>query len=115
MALCVACRHGALKPELIREEAGTLLDEEDEATARVVGLAMRLGYTFSGGVISLLAQLRLRRADDKVVLSLPRHADILVGDVVERRFQALARLLSCEHAIEYYQNAGGRPLTQKSA
>ena len=106
MALCVACRHGALKPELIREEAGTLLDEEDEATARVVGLAMRLGYTFSGGVISLLAQLRLRRADDKVVLSLPRHADILVGDAVERRFNALARQLLCDPVIEYHEQPG---------
>lgn len=115
MALCVASRHTMMKKETIREEAGTLLRDEDEVTARVVGMAMRLGYTFSGGVISLLAQMRLRRDANKVTLSLPEHADILVGDVVERRFQALARLLSCDYAIEYYQNAGGRPLTQKSA
>jgi exopolyphosphatase/guanosine-5'-triphosphate,3'-diphosphate pyrophosphatase len=115
MALAVASRHTMLKKEAIREETGTLLSVEDETTARVVGMAMRLGYTFSGGVISLLALIRLRRDANKVTLSLPDHADILVGDVVERRFQALARLLSCEPAIEYYTNAGAVPATQRSA
>jgi exopolyphosphatase/guanosine-5'-triphosphate,3'-diphosphate pyrophosphatase len=101
MALCAASRHSVLKKDLIRAEAGTLLDPEDEARARAIGLAMRLGYTFSGGVISLLQQMRLGRAANLVTLTLPAHADILVGDVVERRFRALARLLSCEPKIEY--------------
>jgi exopolyphosphatase/guanosine-5'-triphosphate,3'-diphosphate pyrophosphatase len=115
MALAVASRHAMLKKEAIREATGTLLSDEDETIAHVVGMAMRLGYTFSGGVISLLAQLRLRRDANKVTLSLPSHADILVGDVVERRFQALARQLSCDPAIEYYDNADPIPAAQKSA
>jgi hypothetical protein len=115
MALSVASRHSTLKKEMIREEAGALLSEEDEARARTVGVAMRLGYTFSGGVISLLTQLRLRRHANKVTLSLPDHADILVGDAVERRFRALARMLSCDVEIECYSNAGTVPATQKSA
>jgi exopolyphosphatase/guanosine-5'-triphosphate,3'-diphosphate pyrophosphatase len=105
IALCVASRHSVLKKDLIRAEAGTLLSAEEEALARAIGLAMRLGYTFSGGVISLLEQMRLHRNDDTLTLSLPDHADILVGDVVERRFRALARLLSCDAEIEYYEDA----------
>lgn len=101
MALCVASRHSVLKKEMIREEAGTLLDPEEEARARAVGLAMRLAYTFSGGVISLLQQVRLQRQANVVTLTLPEHADILVGDVVERRFRALAQVLSCDPAIVY--------------
>ena len=115
MALAVASRHSTLKKEMIREEAGTLLSEEDEMRARTVGVAMRLGYTFSGGVVSLLAHLRLRRDADKVTLSLPDHADILVGDAVERRFRTLARMLSCDAEIECYSNAGTVSMTQKSA
>lgn len=103
MALCVASRHSVLKKDLVRAEAGSLLQADEEARARAVGLAMRLGYTFSGGVISLLEQMRLHRNNDKLTLSLPDHADILVGDVVERRFRALARLLSCDAEIEYYE------------
>jgi exopolyphosphatase/guanosine-5'-triphosphate,3'-diphosphate pyrophosphatase len=101
MALCVASRHSVLKKDMIRREAGALLDPAEEARARAIGLAMRLGYTFSGGVISLLEQMRLRRDDNTVTLTLPDHADILVGDVVQRRFKALARLLSCNPKIEY--------------
>jgi exopolyphosphatase / guanosine-5'-triphosphate,3'-diphosphate pyrophosphatase len=106
LALSVASRHSVLKKELIKAEAGNLLDPQDEAKARAVGLAMRLGYTFSGGVITLLEQMRMHRASNKVTLSLPDHADILVGDVVERRFRALARLLSCDAEIEYYDSDG---------
>jgi exopolyphosphatase/guanosine-5'-triphosphate,3'-diphosphate pyrophosphatase len=107
VALCVASRHSVLRKDIIRAEAGSLLKAPEEAKARAVGLAMRLGYTFSGGVISLLAQMRLFREADKLTLSLPDHADILVGDVVERRFRALARLLSCDAEIEYYEAGPG--------
>jgi len=105
IALSVASRHSVIKKEMIKEEAGTLLSPEEETIARAIGLAMRLGYTFSGGVISLLEQMRLHRDKDTLTLSLPDHADILVGDVVERRFGALARLLSCDAEIEYYEGA----------
>jgi hypothetical protein len=32
-------------------------------------------------------------------LILPAHADILVGDVVERRFRALAKSLNCDYQV----------------
>jgi exopolyphosphatase/guanosine-5'-triphosphate,3'-diphosphate pyrophosphatase len=115
MALAVASRHTVVKNDMIREEAGTLLSDEDETRARIIGLAMRLGYTFSGGVIALLEQMRLRRDADTVTLSLPEHADILVGDVVQRRFHALARMLACDGKIEYYKPAAARAAAQQSA
>jgi hypothetical protein len=62
---------------------------------------MRLGYTVSGGVISLLEQTALRRENDELVLELPEHADVLVGDVVQRRFKALAKMLRCAPRIDY--------------
>ena len=107
MALCVASRHAVLDKRQVRRQAGALLDDEEAVRARSVGLAMRLGYTFSGGVISLLQQATLTRDDDRVTLSLPDHADILVGNVVQRRFLALAKALECEAEIEYYEP--GRP------
>jgi exopolyphosphatase/guanosine-5'-triphosphate,3'-diphosphate pyrophosphatase len=102
IALAVAARHSALPKELIRREAGRLLSEADASHARAIGMAMRLAYTYSGGVISLLKQAALSRQDRRLTLSLPDHADILVGDVVERRFLSLAKALSCEAEIEYY-------------
>lgn len=107
MALAVASRHAALDERLLKREMGDLLSAEETERARAVGLAMRLAYTFSGGVISLLQRARLERDGARMTLSLPDHADILVGDVVERRFNALARALSCEAEIEY---AGEMPV-----
>jgi exopolyphosphatase/guanosine-5'-triphosphate,3'-diphosphate pyrophosphatase len=101
MALAVASRHAALDERLLKREMGDLLSPEEVERARAVGLAMRLAYTFSGGVISLLQRARLGRDGARITLSLPDHADILVGDVVERRFNTLARALSCEAEIEY--------------
>ena len=101
MALTVASRHSALDPRLIRREMGNLLSPEEAKRARAVGLAMRLAYTFSGGVIALLQQARLERNGDRITLLLPDHADILVGDVVARRFRTLARAMSCAAEIEY--------------
>lgn len=102
MALAVAARHSALSKDLIAREAGNLLSREELDHARAIGLAMRLGYTFSGGVISLLRQAAMSRSGSRLTLSLPDHADILVGDVVQRRFNALAKALSCGAEIEYY-------------
>lgn len=101
MAFAVASRHAAIDRRLVKREMGDLLTAEEADRARAVGLAMRLAYTFSGGVIALLQQARLERNGDRITLLLPDHADILVGDVVARRFQTLAKAVSCEAEIEY--------------
>ena len=115
LATSVAARHAAIEKSLIRREAGSLLDNEEFERARAIGLAMRLGYTFSGGVISLLQQATLARQTDRLILSLPDHADILVGDTVQRRFVTLARALSCEAEIDYYDPSPPQNLSEMSA
>ncbi len=111
IAMAVAARHSALPKELIRREAGLLLSESEAEHARSIGLAMRLAYTYSGGVISLLKQSALSRKERRLTLSLPDHADILVGDVVERRFLSLAKAIACEAEIEYYLPNGNMKMS----
>ena len=115
LAVSVSARHAAIDKNLVRREAGALLPNEDFERARAIGLAMRLGYTFSGGVISLLQQAALSRETDRLTLSLPDHADILVGDTVQRRFVTLARALSCEAEIDYYDTAVTQGVSEMSA
>jgi exopolyphosphatase/guanosine-5'-triphosphate,3'-diphosphate pyrophosphatase len=69
------------------------------AEARAVGLAMRLAYTLTGGATGLLEASRLEREGDCLLLILPAHADILVGDVVDRRFRALAKSMDCDYQV----------------
>ena len=99
MALAVASRHAKVKEELIARFLRDLLDRADLSRARAAGLAMRLAYTFSGGVISLLEQTALRRDGNRLKLELPDHADVLVGDVVQSRFRTLAQELGCQPLI----------------
>ncbi len=95
MGLAVASRHAQVRPRLYERVLNPLLDDAEARRARATGLAMRLGYTLSGGVISLLEQTLIRRDGNELVFELPKSANVLVGDVVQRRFRSLARMLEC--------------------
>jgi exopolyphosphatase/guanosine-5'-triphosphate,3'-diphosphate pyrophosphatase len=99
MALAVASRHAKVSEKLLARFLGGLLDGAELSRAKATGLAMRLAYTFSGGVISLLEQTALRRDENRLKLELPAHADVLVGDVVQSRFRTLALELGCQPRI----------------
>ena len=95
LGLSVASRHARVSDALFGKFLRSLLDDIEADRARATGLAMRLGYTVSGGVISLLQQTAIRRDGRELILELPDHAAVLVGDVVQRRFNALASALGC--------------------
>ena len=105
LALAVSSRHSAVDKIVRRWRIDQLLPGERIAQARSVGLAMRLAYTLTGGAIGLLETSRLTRDGDRLKLILPSHADILVGDVVERRFRALAKALHCEYEVVFVEEA----------
>jgi exopolyphosphatase/guanosine-5'-triphosphate,3'-diphosphate pyrophosphatase len=69
-----------------------LLDEDALAAARIVGLALRLGYTLSGGVPGLIQDLGIGLGDGAVVLTLPPDGGRF-GESVQRRLDALGRAL----------------------
>ncbi len=101
MALAVASRHAKVSSKLMSRFVEPLLGRQEIDCARAIGLAMRLGYTFSGGVVSLLEQTSLSRDGDRLTLCMPDHADVLVGDVVHRRLKSLAQALGCKPDVTY--------------
>jgi len=103
MGLAVASRHAQVREGPFERFLRPLLDDAEAKRARATGLAMRLGYTLSGGVISLLEQTQLRRDGDKLIFEIPERVDVLVGDVVQRRFRSLAKLLECEPEFSYVE------------
>ncbi|MEC8136387.1 MAG: Ppx/GppA family phosphatase, partial [Pseudomonadota bacterium] len=105
LALAVSSRHSAVDKIVRRWRIDQLLPGERIAQARSIGLAMRRAYTLTGGAIGLLETSRLARDGDRLLLILPSHADILVGDVVERRFRALAKALHCEYEVVFVEEA----------
>ena len=100
LGLAVASRHAALGSTLKRLGLGKLVNREEKRQAAGIGLAMRLAYTISGGAVTVLKQFRLERSANKLVLTGPEDAHILLGNAVQRRLRVLAGHLEMEHAIQ---------------
>ena len=63
------------------------------AAARTLGLAMRLGYTISGGAPALLGGVGLSLGDGAVLLSFSQSGAGRFGETVQRRLDALGRVM----------------------
>ena len=85
-----------------------LLVPERRQLAIQVGLALRLGLTLSGGATSLLRRTRMEARDDGFALLIAPEAVVLIGDVVERRVQALSEALERPVTLNIRKPKGGR-------
>jgi exopolyphosphatase/guanosine-5'-triphosphate,3'-diphosphate pyrophosphatase len=105
LATAIAARHGADFQDALLEPARALLEPPALRAAHVVGLALRLAFTLSGGAPGVLAECGLKLHDDAVVLTLPASGSVVIGDAVLRRLDALARGLGfapqivCDEAV----------------
>lgn len=70
-----------------------LLDDEELLAARSVGLALRLAYTFSGGVPAALHGATLSAGGGEVTLTLTGEGVQRFGESVQRRLDSLAKAM----------------------
>jgi exopolyphosphatase/guanosine-5'-triphosphate,3'-diphosphate pyrophosphatase len=105
LAATIAARYGNDVQDGLVQTARALLDPASVRAAQVVGLALRLAYTLSGGAPDILRECGLKLHDDAVVLGLPASGSVVIGDAVLRRLDALARGLGfapqivCDEAV----------------
>jgi len=78
-----------------------LVSDAQVGKAIVLGLALRLAHTVTGGAMNLLQRTSLVLGDEHLTLSLPEDSKCLIGEVVERRLEALAKALGRTGAITY--------------
>ncbi|MFM2045907.1 MAG: hypothetical protein RLY86_4483, partial [Pseudomonadota bacterium] len=71
-----------------------LLKEGPLQRAYILGLALRLAQTLTGGAMLLLQRTALRLEDESLTLTLPPDAADLVGEAVQRRLETLAKALN---------------------
>jgi exopolyphosphatase/guanosine-5'-triphosphate,3'-diphosphate pyrophosphatase len=91
LALAIHARYeGDVEMELAAGARG-LLTEEEQRRARVIGMAMRLGHSMSGGVPGILRTTRLYGDGDALVLEVPADDPAFGPDLGERRYDRLAR------------------------
>lgn len=78
----------------------SLLSEAQAAKAHILGLALRLAHTLTGGAATLLQRTALRLGTGDLTLLLPEDAAMLMGDAVQRRLDSLARALGRKGVVE---------------
>jgi exopolyphosphatase/guanosine-5'-triphosphate,3'-diphosphate pyrophosphatase len=94
LSLAVLARYsGRHDPELLAPIA-PLIEPRRRRQALILGLALRLAFTLSGGATSVLRDLRLTPSPRGLAMELPRKWAHLFGDVAVRRLDALAAALN---------------------
>ena len=78
----------------------TLLSGAQVMRAEVLGLALRLAHSLTGGVTVLLNRIGLRLAAERLELLLPSDLAGLRGELTDRRLEALARVLNRDWGIQ---------------
>lgn len=104
LAMAVSARYGEADAPERRRFAGAIgLDLARIEAAVTLGLAIRLGLSFSGGDAAVLAASPLRLEDNELVLAVGTLGRVMLGETVEQRLSKLAEQLGRAPRIE---NAG---------
>jgi exopolyphosphatase/guanosine-5'-triphosphate,3'-diphosphate pyrophosphatase len=102
LAFAVFVRYGGNPDDSGTATARTLLSEKLLQQARVLGLALRLAFSLSGGTGAMLARTRLSLANRELLLSLPADGSLPPGEAIERRLKALAEAAGArDHRLEF--------------
>jgi exopolyphosphatase/guanosine-5'-triphosphate,3'-diphosphate pyrophosphatase len=106
LALSVYHRYGGDPDSALVSQAEALLDDPARARrTRVIGAALRLAHTLSGGAPGVLCHTRLERVPvGCVTLTLPEGDPLFDGRFIQRRMEKLGRALDLTPLVEI----GGR-------
>jgi exopolyphosphatase/guanosine-5'-triphosphate,3'-diphosphate pyrophosphatase len=90
LATVLHARYGGAGDAWILAATRRLLQEDDAATARALGIALRLAYTLTGGAPGLLRQTSVALDSGTVTVTAADNG-IFSGDAVQRRLEALGK------------------------
>src|SRR4051794_10864449 len=99
LALVLHIRYGGRMEDPHVAMARGLLDNAKAAKANILGLALRLAQTLTGGVVTLLQRTALTLDEETLYLTLPEDSLALIGDTVQRRLDSVAKSLNRRGAI----------------
>ncbi len=100
LALTIALRYEAEPEMAYLNAARTLLDMSTLRRAEILGTALRLAYTLSGGTAALLGGTSLVHEPGRLVLLLTHGSGVFAGESVTRRLERLAQAIGVEAATQ---------------
>lgn len=68
-----------------------LVGDLEARRALILGLGLRLAHALSGGTPGLLHEVKLKLEDEALLLEVPANAETLLGEVIGRRLEDLAK------------------------
>jgi len=103
LALAVSSRHAQIDDEhngmkIVRH----LINPDRIDDARAIGLSIRLAYTLTGGISSVLERINMVRTETTLTLQMPADLAFLAGEAVERRFVTLGKALNLNTVIDRF-------------
>ncbi len=101
LALAIALRYEAETDAEFLRPARLLLDVSSAHRAEVLGLALRLAYTLSGGTPEVLAATELSLKGARLVLQLDPDRGVFAGDSLLRRLDRLAQAVGLEATTQH--------------
>jgi exopolyphosphatase/guanosine-5'-triphosphate,3'-diphosphate pyrophosphatase len=96
LALALFARYGGDDMLPVAADARSLLSDDEQRRALLLGLALRLAHTLTGGVPGLLPTTRLSMSGNRVLLTLPASDPAFAPDLSDRRYDRLAKLAGYE-------------------
>jgi exopolyphosphatase/guanosine-5'-triphosphate,3'-diphosphate pyrophosphatase len=100
LAMTLAMRYEAEPGTSYLDGARMLLQLTALRRAEILGVALRLAYTLSGGTAALLAATQLVREPTRLVLRLKAGKGVFAGESVSRRLDRLGQALGVEAVTE---------------
>lgn len=100
LAMALFVRYGGKADDPVAYVARQLLPEQARRDAVVLGQSLRLALTLTGGTPRLLQRSALKLSGKQVVLRLDPDDSQLVAESVQRRLDALAKVLDRSASIE---------------
>lgn len=94
-------RYGGQASTPVTAPYAALASDGERLWSHAVGLALRVGYTVSGGSPVALARIRLEHGAGGIRLVLPRTDEVMAGEAVRRRLDVLGRALGVPAAVVF--------------
>ncbi|MCE1235743.1 MAG: Ppx/GppA family phosphatase [Hyphomicrobiales bacterium] len=99
MALSNYYRHMGLVDDAVSPSLIRLVDARLLERSKALGAAFRVAFILSAAMPGILPDVRIRRETGRLVMELPPHLADLDGEVLQRRFRQLAKLVGLDTEV----------------
>ena len=100
LALTIFVRYNGRRHQYEVQQVRHLLEDEDQNSAVIMGLALKLAHVLSAGVPGLLTRAKLTKSDKGIILDLSDKKQLFKSETVKRIIGKLTKLMDVELLLQ---------------